>query len=58
MQLIKAKNKIPYVDFGGKGPVLHFAHANGYPPRIYRKLLQPFTAHFHFVLVVVNGVID
>lgn len=49
MQLIERKNKITFVDFGGEGPVLHFAHANGYPPRIYRKLLLPFTAHFRVI---------
>lgn len=26
---------IPYVDWGGQGPVLHFAHANGFPPGTY-----------------------
>lgn len=38
---------IPVVDFGGSGPTLHFAHANAYPPRCYRQLLQPLTADFH-----------
>lgn len=38
---------IPVVDFGGHGPPLHFAHANAYPPRCYRQLLQPLTADFH-----------
>ncbi len=31
--------QIPYDDFGGQGPVLHFAHANAYPPGAYRALL-------------------
>jgi len=31
---------IPYTDFGGSGELLHFAHANGYPPGAYRPLLE------------------
>jgi pimeloyl-ACP methyl ester carboxylesterase len=30
---------VPSQDFGGKGEVLHFLHANGYPPACYRNLL-------------------
>jgi pimeloyl-ACP methyl ester carboxylesterase len=40
-------SQIPYDDFGGDGPALHFAHANGYPPRAYAPLLQRMTAHYH-----------
>lgn len=36
------KSFIPHVDFGGTGPVLHFAHANGFPPLSYQQFLQPF----------------
>jgi pimeloyl-ACP methyl ester carboxylesterase len=32
------------VEFGGSGPPLHFAHANGYPPGSYRRMLEPLTA--------------
>lgn len=49
MQVIEASEKITFVDFGGDGPLLHFAHANGYPPRVYRRLLEPFTKHFRVV---------
>jgi pimeloyl-ACP methyl ester carboxylesterase len=38
---------MPYVDFGGQGPPLHFAHANGFPPGTYRGFLQPFTDRYH-----------
>lgn len=38
---------IPYEDFGGSGPPLHFAHANGYPPRAYRALLEGLSAEHH-----------
>ena len=30
---------IPFDDFDGRGPLLHFAHANAYPPGAYRALL-------------------
>jgi pimeloyl-ACP methyl ester carboxylesterase len=30
-------------DWGGVGPTLHFAHANGFPPGTYRKLLETLT---------------
>jgi len=33
----------PYLEVGGEGPLLHFSHANGYPPMAYRAFLQPFT---------------
>jgi pimeloyl-ACP methyl ester carboxylesterase len=35
-----ASPPIPFSEFGGQGPALHFLHANGYPPGCY----QPFTA--------------
>lgn len=31
---------IPFVDFGGEGPLVHFAHANGFPPNAYRPLVE------------------
>ncbi|MEX1197763.1 MAG: alpha/beta hydrolase [Pseudohongiellaceae bacterium] len=37
----------PLVDFGGTGPVLHFAHANGYPPGCYRAFLEPLAGRHH-----------
>jgi pimeloyl-ACP methyl ester carboxylesterase len=36
-------------DFGGTGPILHFAHANGYPPAAYTPLLDCLTPRFHVV---------
>jgi pimeloyl-ACP methyl ester carboxylesterase len=38
---------IPFIDLGGSGPFLHFAHANGYPPECYRPLLAGLSAHYH-----------
>lgn len=34
-------------DWGGSGPILHFAHANGFPPGTYRKLIDELTIHHH-----------
>lgn len=33
----------PLFEFGGEGPALHLAVANGFPPRTYRPLLLPLT---------------
>ncbi len=37
---------IPFLDFGGEGPVLHFAHANAYPPGAYRQFFEALRPHF------------
>lgn len=37
---------IPFVDFGGEGPVLHFAHANAYTPGCYRPFLSYLTEEY------------
>jgi pimeloyl-ACP methyl ester carboxylesterase len=34
-------------DWGGSGPTLHFAHANGFPPGTYRKLVDELTDFHH-----------
>lgn len=39
----------PLVDFGGAGPVMHVALANGFPPQTYRPLLAPFTDRYRVV---------
>jgi pimeloyl-ACP methyl ester carboxylesterase len=36
-------------DWGGTGPVLHFAHANGFPPGTYRRLIGDLTRRHHVV---------
>ncbi|MBI5293752.1 MAG: alpha/beta hydrolase [Chloroflexi bacterium] len=38
---------IPFIDFGGQGPELHFAHANAYPPRAYTPLIETLTPRYH-----------
>ena len=37
---------IPYDDFGGRGPVLHFSHPNAYTPGCFRQFIAPLTARF------------
>jgi len=38
---------IPFTDFGGNGPHLHFLHANGYPPACYLPLLDMLKERYH-----------
>jgi pimeloyl-ACP methyl ester carboxylesterase len=38
---------IPFDDFGGSGPLAHFAHANGYPPQAYTPLLERLLPTHH-----------
>lgn len=40
---------VPFYDFGGDGPLVHFAHANGFPPAAYRPFLVPLTDRFHVI---------
>jgi pimeloyl-ACP methyl ester carboxylesterase len=41
--------KPPLYDFGGSGPVVHVAVANGFPPAVYVPLVAPLTTHYHVV---------
>ena len=36
-------------EFGGRGPVIHLAHANGFPPAAYGPLAEVLTERFHVV---------
>ncbi len=36
-------------DWGGTGPLLHFAHGNGFPPGTYRKLISELGKSHHVV---------
>lgn len=38
---------IPYDDFGGRGPILHFSHPNAYTPGCFRQFLAPFIERYH-----------
>lgn len=40
---------LPFTDFGGSGPTLHLAHANGYPPQAYGPLIETLTPHYRVV---------
>ena len=40
---------IPYEDFGGKGNIIHLAHANGYPVSCYRQLIQRLIRSYRVV---------
>ncbi len=37
---------IPFHNFGGTGSIVHFAHANAYPPGCYQQLFQPFLDNY------------
>lgn len=36
-------------DFGGKGPVIHLAHANGFPPATYQPLAETLTDRYRVI---------
>jgi pimeloyl-ACP methyl ester carboxylesterase len=44
-------DSIPFDDFGGHGDLLHFAHANAYPPGSYRSFLS-YLSQRHRVLAI------
>ena len=37
------------VDLGGDGPVVHLAHANGFPPTTYEPLVAALRPHYHLI---------
>lgn len=43
------KTMIPYDDFGGNGPTLHFSHPNAYPPGCFRRFLAALAKQYHVV---------
>ncbi len=36
-------------DFGGTGPLVHLAHANGFPPGTYRPFVRPLLDRYHVI---------
>ena len=40
---------IPYDDFGGRGPGLHYSHPNAYPPRCFHRFLSRLTGHHRVI---------
>ena len=43
------RNENSWIEWGGEGRIVHFAHANGFPPLSYRDLLTPLTSDFTMV---------
>ena len=43
--------KIPHIDADGSGRLLHFAHANSYPPRVYDQFLSSLADSYHVVAI-------
>ena len=43
------QKQIPFTDYGGDGRILHFAHANGYPPEAYKPLLEKLSNKYHLL---------
>ncbi len=41
----------PLIDFGGTGKVVHFLHANGFPPLTYRQYLSQVAEQCHVVAI-------
>ena len=44
-------SSIPFLDFGGAGPILHFAHANAYPPGCYRQFVAALRSHYRVLAI-------
>lgn len=42
----------PLVELGGSGLPIHLALANGFPPDVYRPLLEPFTARYRVLCLL------
>lgn len=42
---------IPFHSVGGSGPLLHYAHPNGYTPLVFNQFLQPLVSHFQVMAV-------
>ncbi|MGQ0603958.1 MAG: alpha/beta fold hydrolase [Anaerolineales bacterium] len=45
----KISDRPSAIEFGSSGPLLHFAHANGYPPRAYTPLLELLATRYHVI---------
>jgi pimeloyl-ACP methyl ester carboxylesterase len=44
-------HSIPFIDFGGEGPLLHFAHANAYPPGCYRQFIKALLPNYRVLAI-------
>jgi pimeloyl-ACP methyl ester carboxylesterase len=48
-------NKLEPVQLSDNGPLLVFAHANGYPPRAYSAFLEPFLKEYQVISVYLRS---
>ena len=48
-QSTRRDQEAPVLDFGGVGPVVHLAHANGFSPGAYRPLAEALTDRYHVI---------
>jgi pimeloyl-ACP methyl ester carboxylesterase len=39
-------------EFGGQGPIIHLAVANGFPPETYRPMLSPLTVNYRAISIL------
>ena len=44
-----ASNKFFDFNPGSDKPIVHLAHANGFPPQTYQKALEPLLTHYHVI---------
>jgi len=49
LESTQINNGIPFIDFGRSGEVLHFAHANAYPPDTYKQLIDSLKSNHHVI---------
>ncbi|MCP4427116.1 MAG: hypothetical protein GY803_21730 [Chloroflexi bacterium] len=42
---------LSFIDFGDEGPILHFAHANAYPPGCYRQFFEALLPHYRVLAI-------
>lgn len=49
MENISKSGSIPFIDFGGRGAIIHFAHANAYPPETYKQFIDSLKPKQHVI---------
>lgn len=49
---------VPLYDFGGDGPPLNVAVANGFPPQTYRPLIAPLADRYHAISLLPRALWD
>lgn len=47
LMILTNATTIPYIDLNGSGQIIHFSHANGYPPECYKPLLSLMNKQYH-----------